>query len=271
MCSKRGQTSVCAGGWADECPVSPSLHRASPLLLQVACLGDFSPRWLTNILESFNQYAAFDFLIYHCDISVFFLHVPSHRPRCSLTLKWCGLTSTVWLSTVLFTTRSPQVTRSHLSLSLSFGIFASQRIENNLAFVSFYTTFEARASKCHSKPGWLVLKIYISFRWGIHTRWSFFSWRVFGVNMTHLSLFCSSTYGARTNLSFSLFTSSTWSLFEIFIVSFVRSWTSILYLVFRKYSQSLLCLDVVYPLYGAAQAYWEDYSKKFWRRKTVIR
>ena len=102
-------------------------------------------------------------------------------------------------------------------------------------------------------------------------RWSFFSWRVFGVNMTHLSLFCLSTYRARTNLSFSLFTSSTWSLFEIFIVSFVRSWTSILYLVFRKYSQSLLCLDVVYPLYGAAQTYWEDYSKKFWRRKTVIR
>ena len=34
---------------------------------------------------------------------------------------------------------------------------------------------------------------------------------------------------------------------------------------------NLLCLDVVYPLYGAAQTYWEDYSKKFWRRKTVIR
>ena len=68
-----------------------------------------------------------------------------------------------------------------------------------------------------------------------------------------------------------LFTFHFLNLVTLFIVSFVRSWTSILYLVFRKYSQSLLCLDVVYPLYGAAQAYWEDYSKKFWRRKTVIR
>ena len=161
-------------------------------------------RWLLSSLidQDFRiVQPAVDFLIYHCDISVFFLRVPSHRPRCSLTLKWCGLTSTVWLSTVLFTTRSPQVTRSHLSLSLSFGIFASQRIENNLAFVSFYTTFEARASKCHSKPGWLVLKIYISFRWGIHTRWSFFSWRVFGVNMTHLSLLPVSRMGLKLNLS----------------------------------------------------------------------
>ena len=190
-------------GWM---PRQPEPSPCQPTSSTSASSSDFSPPWLTKILESFNfnQYCCVDFLIYHCDISVFFLRVPSHRPRCSLTLKWCGLTSTVWLSTVLFTTRSPQVTRSHLSLSLSFGIFASQRIENNLAFVSFYTTFEARASKCHSKPGWLVLKIYISFRWGIHTRWSFFSWRVFGVNMTHLSLFCLSTYGARTNLSFSL-------------------------------------------------------------------
>ena len=66
-----------------------------------------------------------------------------------------------------------------------------------------------------------------------------------------------------------LFTFHFLNLVTLFIVSFVRSWTSILYLVFRKYSQSLLCLDVVYPLYGAAQTYREDYSKQFWKYKKV--
>lgn len=74
--------------------------------------------------------------------------------------------------------------------------FLSPREARALRF--FPKTFEVhQANTCHSKSGLLFLEIYVSF----NTRWFVFSWRVFGVNMTHLSLLPVRRMGLKQNLS----------------------------------------------------------------------